>query len=64
MTFDDPERRLIALDALEGYAPGEEGLYERVLVPAEIAGEAVLAWTYRMVRAAGVNLPGGRWPVK
>ena len=33
MTFDDPENRLPALDALEGYVPGEEGLYERVLVP-------------------------------
>ena len=43
MTFDDPERRLITLDALEGYVPGEEGLYERVLVPVEIAGETVLA---------------------
>jgi len=64
MTFDDPERRLITLDALEGYAPGEEGLYERVLVPVEIAGETVLAWTYRMERAAGAYLPGGRWPAK
>lgn len=64
MSFDDPERRLITLDALEGYVPGEEGLYERVLVPAEIAGETVLAWTYRMERAAGVYLPGGRWPAK
>lgn len=62
MTFDDPERRLIALDALEGYVPGEEGLYKRVLVPVEIAGETVLAWTYRMARLAGVYLPGGRWP--
>lgn len=65
MTFDDPERRLIALDALEGYVPGEDGLYERVLVPVEVAaGEAVLAWTYRMERAAGVYLPDGRWPAE
>jgi len=64
MTFDEPERRLITLDALEGYVPGEEGLYERVLVPVEIAGETVLAWTYRMERAAGAYLPGGRWPAK
>ena len=64
MIFDDPEERLPALDALEGYVPGEEGLYERVLVPVEIAGETVLAWTYRMERAAGVYLPGGRWPAK
>lgn len=64
MTFDDPERRLIALDALEGYVPGEGGLYERVLVPVEVASEAVVAWTYRMERAAGVYLPGGRWPAE
>ena len=64
MTFDDPERRLITLDTLEGDVPGEEGLYERVLVPVALAGEAVLAWTYRMERAAGVYLPGGRWPAE
>jgi len=64
MTFGDPEGRLITLDALEGYVPGEEGLYERVLVPVEVAGEAVLAWTYRMERAAGVYLPGGCWPAE
>jgi gamma-glutamylcyclotransferase (GGCT)/AIG2-like uncharacterized protein YtfP len=64
MTFDDPEERLPALDALERYVPGEEGLYERVLVSVEITGEAALAWTYRMARAAGVYLPGGRWSAK
>jgi gamma-glutamylcyclotransferase (GGCT)/AIG2-like uncharacterized protein YtfP len=64
MTFDDPERRLTTFDALEGYVPGEGGLYERVLVPVEITGKTVLAWTYRMERAAGVYLSGGRWPAE
>ena len=64
MIFDDPEERLAALDALEGYVPGEEGLYERVLVPVEVAGEAVLAWTYRVMGITGVYLSGGDWPAE
>lgn len=62
MTFDDPDRHLVALDALEGYVPGEKGLYKRVLIPAEVAGSVVLAWVYRIERAFGVYLPNGRWP--
>jgi gamma-glutamylcyclotransferase (GGCT)/AIG2-like uncharacterized protein YtfP len=64
MIFDDPEERLPALDALEGYVPGEEGLYERVLVPVEVADESVLAWTYRIMRITGVYLSGGDWPAE
>ena len=64
MIFDDPEERLPALDALEGYVPGEEGLYERVLVPVEIASELALAWTYRGTGITGVYLPGGSWPAE
>ncbi len=64
MTFDDPEERLPALDALEGYVPGEEGLYERVLVPVEVADESVLAWSYRIMRITGVYLSGGDWPAE
>ena len=64
MIFDDPEERLSALDALEGYVPGEEGLYERVLVPVEVADESVLAWTYRVMRITGVYLSGGGWPAE
>lgn len=62
MTFDDPDKRLAALDALEGYVPGEKGLYERVLISAEAADAIFLAWAYRIERATGVYLPGGRWP--
>jgi gamma-glutamylcyclotransferase (GGCT)/AIG2-like uncharacterized protein YtfP len=64
MTFDDPEERLPALDSLEGYVPAEEGLYERVLVPVEVAGEDSLAWTYRGMGITGVYLPGGSWPAE
>lgn len=62
ITFDDPERRLVALDALEGYTPGEKGLYERVLIPVEVRGKAVLAWAYEIKRPSGIYLPGGHWP--
>jgi gamma-glutamylcyclotransferase (GGCT)/AIG2-like uncharacterized protein YtfP len=61
-TFQDPERRLIAFDALEGYTPGENSLYQRVLVPVQAGGETLLAWAYELKRPAGVYLPGGSWP--
>ena len=64
MIFDDPAERLAALDALEGYVPGEEGLYERVLVPVEVADEAVLAWTYSVMGITGDYLSGGGWPAE
>lgn len=62
MTFEDVERRLIALDALEGYTPGSRSLYERVLIPVRTEAGILAAWTYRIVRRAGAHLPGGRWP--
>lgn len=63
IAFDDPGR-LAALDALEGYTPGEKGLYERVLIPVEAGGEKNLAWAYEIKREFGVYLPGGRWPAR
>lgn len=65
LAFDDPEERLPALDGLEGFRPGEESFYERVLVPATLTqtGATVLAWAYVIESANGVYLPGGRWPV-
>jgi gamma-glutamylcyclotransferase (GGCT)/AIG2-like uncharacterized protein YtfP len=61
-TFEDPERRLVAFDALEGYTPGENSLYQRVLIPVQSRDEPLLAWVYELKRPAGVYLPGGRWP--
>ncbi len=63
-SFDDPEERLPAFDDLEGFRPGEESLYERVLIPATVArtGTTVLAWAYVVDSTSGVHLPGGRWP--
>ncbi len=63
-SFDDPEDRLPALDSLEGFRPGEESLYKRVLIPATLVetGTSVPAWTYVAESAPGLYLPGGRWP--
>jgi len=62
--FDDPEERLPMLDRLEGFDPtGRSSLYQRVLIPVETSsGVGLLAWAYVVERAAGVYLPGGRWP--
>lgn len=62
MTFDDPVIRLPALDRLEGYVPGERGLYERVLITVDTDGEPALAWAYRIKRPTGTYLPDGLWP--
>ena len=62
--FDDPEDRLPALDSLEGFVPGEAGLYRRVLIPVESKDGAVLAWAYAIERPSGALLPGGRWPAE
>jgi gamma-glutamylcyclotransferase (GGCT)/AIG2-like uncharacterized protein YtfP len=64
LTFDDPEKRLPNLDALEGFRPGESGFYRRVLVPATLteASTTVMAWTYTVDSTSGTYLPEGRWP--
>lgn len=64
LTFNDPGERLEALDGLEGFRPGAESFYARVLIPAMLAqtGEIVLAWTYAIESAKGIHLPGGYWP--
>lgn len=64
LTFDDPEKRLPSIDGLEGYRPGEPGLYRRILIPATPSGAepAVLAWAYAVGSASGTHLPSGCWP--
>ena len=64
LTFGDPEERLPRIDALEGFRPGEEGFYARVLVPVTLEGDGatVLAWAYSVAEGSGVHLPGGIWP--
>lgn len=62
VAFDDPERRLPALDSFEGFDPGGGNLYLRVLIPAWKAfGAPLVVWAYVMESPSGVRLPGGRW---
>lgn len=47
LTFDDPETRLPSIDRLEGFHPGGQSLYSRVLVPVCMDRERRLtAWAY------------------
>jgi gamma-glutamylcyclotransferase (GGCT)/AIG2-like uncharacterized protein YtfP len=64
VTFDDPAERLPSIDGLEGFRPGEDSFYRRVLVPATLVDTStvVMAWTYAVESAGGVYLPAGRWP--
>ncbi|MDQ3841348.1 MAG: gamma-glutamylcyclotransferase [Actinomycetota bacterium] len=64
LSFDDPEERLPAFDKLEGFHPGGESFYKRVLIPATLAetGTRTIAWAYVVESASGVYLPGGHWP--
>jgi gamma-glutamylcyclotransferase (GGCT)/AIG2-like uncharacterized protein YtfP len=63
-TFDDPEERLPAFDDLEGFRPGEKGLYERVLVPATLSetNTTLPAWVFTVECPSGIYLPRGCWP--
>lgn len=62
--FGDPARRLPELDAFEGFRPGGESLYVRVLVPVLTPSGTVPAWAYAMPGPPpeGRPLPGGAWP--
>ena len=64
LVFSDVEKRLPKIDGLEGFVPGKEGLYTRVLVPVTLAddGETVLAWAYCREEGCGVRVRGGSWP--
>lgn len=62
VTFEDPEEHLPHLDHLEGFEPGVQSLYRRVLLPVETKGEIELAWAYVIERPTGTHLPAGRWP--
>lgn len=46
ITLDDPAARLGALDHLEGFRPGGESLYRRVLLPVRVieTGEVGVGW--------------------
>ena len=62
--LDFPERRLPAIDGLEGFRPGNPSLYLRVLVPVAVDGACEIAWTYVVADACTGQrrLHSGRWP--
>jgi gamma-glutamylcyclotransferase (GGCT)/AIG2-like uncharacterized protein YtfP len=65
LVFDDPEKRLPAIDELEGFRPSGESLYARVLLTArrERDGRLLPAWAYvegELLRAASRTGPGSR----
>ena len=64
--LDFPERRLPAIDGLEGFRPGNPSLYLRVLVPVAVDGACEIAWTYVVADACTTQrrLHSGRWPEK
>ncbi|MDE0104881.1 MAG: gamma-glutamylcyclotransferase [Bryobacterales bacterium] len=63
LSFSDPERRLPAIDRLEGYSPGEPCLYHRVLVRVAVGADTVISWTYVAAgKVSGRRIPSGRWP--
>ncbi|MHB9038424.1 MAG: gamma-glutamylcyclotransferase, partial [Armatimonadota bacterium] len=65
MTFDDPETRLPLIDRLEGYCPGVQSLYRRVLVYVYSGAEAIPAWCYVLGEhpIQGLSLTGkASWP--
>lgn len=61
-----PERRLPAIDGLEGFRPGKPSLYLRVLVPVAVDRACEVAWTYVVADACTGQrrLQSGRWPEK
>lgn len=65
LVFEDLERRLPRIDGLEGFRPGEEGFYTRVLIPVTHAGgETMLAWAYSVAEDSGARLSEGVWPAR
>jgi len=67
LLFDDPDRRLPTLDALEGFVPDAQSLYWRVLLaatPDAATDTSIAVWTYVVDDAPGTPLPDGRWSAR
>jgi hypothetical protein len=52
LAFDDPDRRLPAIDRLKGFHTGGPCLYRRVLLPIRTNGTVLPTWLYMV---------GDRW---
>lgn len=57
LSLDDPDRRLPAIDRLEGFHPGDQCHYHRVLVRVTARGATQVGWTYVAAR----SMLGRRW---
>lgn len=65
VTFSDPLRDLPPIDRLEGFRPGEQSMYQRVMVTALCGGNAIPAWIYWMHRPQyAARVAGGEWLCK
>jgi len=65
LAFDDPENRLPAIDRLEGFHPGGQCLYRRVLVSVQVNGRVLPAWLYvgeDPISKRFTPLGESRWP--
>lgn len=62
LEFDDPASALPPLDWLEGFTPGEQSLYDRVLIPVQCRNTWISAWAYVMTTIRqGIRVPDGNW---
>lgn len=62
LAFEDAESALPPLDWLEGFTPGEPGLYDRVLIQVQSQNRWMTAWVYVMHEVRkGVRVKDGNW---
>lgn len=62
VTLANPLLDIPPIDRLEGFQPGKDSLYNRVLIQALVEGEWVQVWTYEYARKnIGTYLPSGIW---
>ena len=63
IAFDDPVDRLPDLDYLEGYCPGEQSLFKRVLIPVKVIGAQEVVWIYAIEKLdiGSCRIDSGTW---
>ena len=62
--FIDPQRGLPPIDRLEDFRPGEQSMYQRVMVAATKGSIACAVWTYTMnVPQNGERITNDKQPV-
>jgi gamma-glutamylcyclotransferase (GGCT)/AIG2-like uncharacterized protein YtfP len=62
VTFTDPQRNLPPIDRLEGFRPGGQSMYQRVMVAVLCGRTSIPAWIYWMPRVDnGTRIGTGVW---